>query len=328
MQVVILAAGRGARLDLLTRDRSKAMLPVLGLPIVERIMLDLAAHGVEEFVVVIGRGDRQIVRHFQDRSELGSRVRLVTQDRPSGMADALACAAPLISGDFVLSACDNLVPRADIGRLIELWDSGSSLDALLAVMPVPPDMTGRSGIVELDGDRVTRIVEKPAPGEAPSNVASLPLYCFSQSFLDFLPGVSVSKRGERELQDAVQAMIERGGRVGGLPVDRRLTLTDPVDLLAINMHYLAASGRGEFPSPEAAGPGTRLVPPVWVGGGTSIGRDCVIGPNVYVEGPCRIGDGATVRDAVVLRGSTVAGGRVVDRQLVLGESVVAELPGR
>jgi NDP-sugar pyrophosphorylase family protein len=54
----------------------------------------------------------------------------------------------------------------------------------------------------------------------------------------------------------------------------------------------------------------------------------VIGPNVYVEGPCRIGGGATVRDAVVLRGSTVAGGRVVDRQLVLGESVVAELPGR
>ena len=290
-------------------------------------MLDLAAHGVEEFVVVIGRGDREIVPYFQDRSDLGASVRLVTQDRPTGMADALAFAAPLISGDFVLSACDNLVPRADIGRLIELWHRASSLDALLAVMPVPPDVTGRSGIVELDDDRVTRIVEKPAPGEAPSNVASLPLYCFARSFLDYLAAVPVSKRGERELQDAVQALIERGGRVRGLPVERRLTLTDPVDLLAINMHYLASLGLDECPSPEAAGPGTRLVPPVWVGGGASIGRDCVIGPNVYVEGPCRIGDGATVRDAVVLRGSTVAGGRVVDRQLVLGESVVAELPG-
>ena len=288
-------------------------------------MLDLAAHGVDEFVVVIGRGDREIVRFFRDRSEPGPRVRLVTQDRPSGMADALACAAPLISGDFVLSACDNLVPRADIGRLLGLWHSESSLDALLAVMPVPPDKVSRSGIVELDGDRVTRIVEKPGPGEAPSSVASLPLYCFSRPFLDYLPAVPVSKRGERELQDAVQAMIERGGRVRGLQVDRRLTLTDPADLLTINLRYLAASGRGRAPSPVAAGPGTRLVSPLWVGDNVSIGADCVIGPNVYVEGPCRIGDGATVRDSVVLRGSSVAGGQVVDRQLVLGSSVVAEL---
>ena len=73
-----------------------------------------------------------------------------------------------------------------------------------------------TGIVELDGEWVVRIVEKPTPEEAPSNVSSLPMYCFGQTLLGYLPEIELSPRGEYELQDAIQMLIEREGRVRGV----------------------------------------------------------------------------------------------------------------
>ena len=321
MQGVVLGAGKGSRLGPVTRERSKAMLPVTGAPIIERVMADMASCGISEFVVVAGDGDDELVRHFGGRSD----VRIVTQPTPAGMADALSCAAPFLTGDFVLSACDNLVSRTDMGRLIGTWDSGQEVDAVLALATVPTEHTGRSGIVKMAGDRVLRIVEKPARGEAPSNIASLPLYCFGKAFLDYLPGVAVSRRGERELQDAIQAQIDDGGFARGVQFEGRLTLTKPADLLRINLEYLSRGWVAAGISP-ATGLGSQLVPPVAIGAKTSIGAHCRIGPNVYIEGDTQIGDGAVVTNSVVLRGSRVAADDVIEGKLVCDGAVAATLP--
>ena len=326
MQGVILAAGKGTRLHPLTRTRSKAMLPVLGKPIVARIMDDLEACGVHEFVVVVGPDDREIIPYFRSDSTTAARLKFVTQERPLGMADALSCAAPEIDGDFVLSACDNLVDRSDVGRVIDVWRESSSLSAVLAVMPVPPDKVRASGIVETDGRWVTKIVEKPTLDEAPSDIASLPLYCFPRSFLDLLPAVPLSKRGERELQDAIQTTIERSGRVRAVSVPRRLTLTEPADLLTINLRYLAREDELPVASSPATGPNARLIRPLYVERDAQIGARCEIGPNVYLERGCRIGDAARVRDSVVLRDSIVADGETVKGQIVSGTDVVSVSP--
>lgn len=323
MQGVVLGAGKGSRLGALTRDRSKAMLPVTGAPIIERVMADMASCGINQFVIVAGDGDDKLRRHFAGRSD----VQIATQSTPRGMADALACAAPLVTGDFMLSACDNLVSRTDMGRVVGAWESGHEVDAVLALATVPEERTGRSGIVEMVGDRVRRIVEKPAPGEAPSNIASLPLYCFRKAFLDYLPGVAVSQRGERELQDAIQAQIDDGALVHGVQLAGRLTLTEPADLLKINLEYLSRGWVAAGLSAAATGEDSRLVPPVAIGARTSVGAHCKIGPNVYIEGDVTIGDGAVVIDSVVLRGSQVAEGAVVQGQLVCDGTVEATLPG-
>ena len=321
MQGVILAAGGGTRLGPLTRDRSKAMLPVLGKPMVERIMEDLASCGIRDFVLVVAPQDSDIVPYFRDRSGLDSRVEFVTQPEPLGMADALSYALPRIAGDFVLSACDNLVERAHVQRMVDVWRETPSPDAVLVVAPFPPEKVSASGIVAMDGCWITRIVEKPALEDAPSNIASLPLYCFSGSFLPYLSEVEVSERGERELQDAIQAMIDRGGRVRALTVPGRLTLTAPSDLLAINMHYLA---RGDDPSGQPsppAGPNTKLVGPIHVEQDLRIGADCEIGPSVYLEHGCRIGDSVTLRNSVVLRSSVIADGEMVEDKLISGPEI-------
>ena len=138
----------------------------------------------------------------------------------------------------------------------------------------------------------------------------------------------VSQRGERELQDAIQAQIDDGGLTRGVQLAGRLTLTEPADLLKINLEYLSRGWVAPGLSPGAIGAGTRLVPPVAIGAETSIGAHCRIGPNVYIEGSTQIGDGAVVADSVVLRGSRVEEGAVIPGQLVCDGAVVATLPAQ
>jgi NDP-sugar pyrophosphorylase family protein len=256
------------------------------------------------------------VRYFQREAALDADVRFVYQTERLGMADALRQAAPLIDDDFILSACDNLVSAEHVRRMVAAWESEPQPNAVLTLMPVEPHRLGSVGIVERDGPWVTRIVEKPKPEDAPSDISSLPLYLFSQRILDYLPEVDLSPRGEYELQDAIQMLIERDGRVTGVMTVSRLTLTNAADLLAINRHYLThGDGRPQL-APSNVGPATRLITPLRIEAGTVIGANCVIGPNVYVERGCRIGDGVTLKNAVVLRETAVPSGAHFEDEVV------------
>lgn len=316
MQGVILAAGKGSRLHPITLKRSKAMLPILGRPMVERVMETVYQNGVTDFVLVVSEDDRDIVRHFQEEGPPQARVRFVFQRERLGMADALRQAAPLIEGDFILSACDNLTSAEHVRELIDCYRAHPGAGAVLSVMRIPEEQLGRTGIVALSNGRVVRIVEKPPRAEAPSNIASLPLYVFSPRLLDFLPGVKLSPRGEYELQDAIQALIEHNGAVYPVFIESRLTVTGPEDLLAINRHYLMAGQDRPQLAPFTVGPNTHLITPLRIEEGTVIGRDSVIGPRVYIERDCRIGDGVGLRDAVVLRGAVIPDGTSIANEVV------------
>jgi NDP-sugar pyrophosphorylase family protein len=316
VHAVILAAGQGRRLQPVTSNRSKAMAPVLGKPIVERVMEQLAEAGVDEFVVVASPADDDIVRHFAGESQIQGRVQFAYQEQRLGTAHALQCAAPLIRGDFFLSACDNLVAEDQTRRMRAEWLRSPRPHALLSLMQVGPEEVSRGAVVDMDGPWVTRIVEKPTPEEAPSCIYSLPLYCFSPRILDHLSHLPPSPRGEYELQDAIQRLIEHDGGVRGLTLPWRLTLTTPHDLLAINRYYMEREGDRLWVEAGAVGVGTRLVPPVYVEPGAVIGRGCTIGPYVYVERDCTIGEGVILSHAVVLRASNLADGSCSRDQVI------------
>jgi len=317
MQGVILAAGKGSRLHPITLKRSKAMLPILGKPIVERVMELLLCNGVDDFILVVSPEDRQISRYFRRESQIEADVRFVYQPARRGMADALRCAAPLITGDFFLSACDNLVTKEDVGRLMAFWKAPETRpNGVLTLLPVEPDRLGSVGIVELEAHWVKRIVEKAKPEEAPSDISSLPLYGFSARILEYLPEVALSPRGEYELQDAIQMLIDRDGRVGGVIIDRRLTLTSAGDLLRINQEYLMRGDTHPQLEPHTVGPNTQLVTPLRIEQGTIIEENCVIGPNVYIERDCHIGHDVMIRDAVLLRGTAVPDNVIVTNRVL------------
>ncbi len=316
MQGVILAAGKGSRLHPITLKRSKAMLPILGRPMVERVMETIYQNGIRDFVLVVSADDRDIVQHFSGASALAAQVRFVVQPERRGMADALLQAAPYIEGDFILSACDNLTSAEHVAALLACHRAHVGAGAVLSVMPIPEEEIGRTGIVALSDGHVARIVEKPSRAEAPSNIASLPLYVFSPRILDFLPGVKPSSRGEYELQDAIQALIEQDGGVYPVFTESRLTVTRAADLLAINRHYLIADQDHLQLAPYTVGPDTHLITPLRIEEGTVIGQGSLIGPGVYIERDCRIGDGVTLRDAVVLRGAVIPDGAFIIDEVV------------
>ena len=316
MQSVILAAGKGSRLHPITLERSKAMLPILGKPIVARVMETLLENGLRDFVLVVSPDDREIVKYFEAESSLDVRLQFAVQAERRGMADALSCAAPLVGDDFLLTACDNLVSGAEIRGMLALWNSTLQPGGILALMDVTPEKIGSVGIVELEGEWVRHIVEKPDPARVSGNIASMPLYIFSKRILDYLPEVPLSPRGEYELQDAIQMLIERDGRVRGSHAAGRLTLTSPADLLALNRHYLVNGNANHYGAPQSVGEASKLIPPLHIEAGVVIGAECVIGPNVYIERDCRIGDGVAIRESVLLRGVIVPAGAQIEGQVI------------
>lgn len=311
MQGVILAAGQGKRLQPLTETRSKAMMPIAGKPIVERVMESITRGGVDEFILVVAPQDREIERHFQREATLQADVRFVYQTERKGMAHALLQAAPLINGDFFLSACDNLVSAESIAKMCAFWQTEPRPNAILTLMSTTVERIRSGATVRLEGSWVTRIIEKPKPEEILSDLASLPLYGFTPRILDYLPEMQPSPRGEFELQDAVQKLIAHDGRVGAVVLENRMTLTNTADLLALNLAYLHSETGAPHLQPEAVGPHTHFVTPLRVESGVVIGAQCTIGPNVYLEQGCCVGNGVVLRDAVVLRGAAVADGETM-----------------
>lgn len=315
MQGVILAAGKGKRLHPITTRRTKAMAPVAGKPMVERVVDRLVEQGIDDFIILISPEDLEIAPHFaQARPEL--RIRFVMQPERLGMAHALSLAAPYVVGDFVLSACDNLTPNGHLGEMLAAHRVRRAT-ATLSLMPIDIAYAGSTGIVDWQDGWVRRIVEKPRPEEAPSNISSLPLYVFAPRILDHLPAVRPSARGEYELQDAIQLLIDRDGGVTGVLTESRIQLTNAADLLALNRHYLALNGvEARAPLPPA-GIGARLIPPVRIEAGVVVGPGCVIGPHVYIEAGCVIGAGARLENVVALRGAQIADGAVHRDEVVL-----------
>jgi NDP-sugar pyrophosphorylase family protein len=303
MQGVILAAGKGKRLHPITTQRSKAMAPVAGKPMVARVLDTLLQNGLRDLIMLVSPDDQEITPYFRQMTTEAT-FRFVVQPQRLGMAHALQLAAPYLTGPFVMSACDNLTPAEHVAALLAQRRS-SAADAALSLMAIDIAQAGSTGIVEWRDGLIRRIVEKPKPAEAPSNISSLPLYVFSPHILDYLSRVKLSPRGEYELQDAIQMLIDDGGRVTGVLTPHRVQLTNVADLLALNRHYLETDSEADQVLTTQIGPGTRLIAPLRIEPDCTIGANATIGPYVYLEQGCQVGDHAMLRNVVALRNTII-----------------------
>lgn len=317
MLAVVLAAGRGKRLRPLTDGRSKAMLPVAGKPMVERVMEMLLQGGSDRFIAVVHPDDRHLAERLSQPT-WADQVRLAYQEQRLGMAHALECGAPLIQADsapdFILASCDNLYPEGHVAALVAHRREGE-LDAALTLLQVRADQVSTMAVVAMQDGRVTHIIEKPRPEEAPSDLGVPALYALSTHVLDYLPYVPISARGERDLADALRLLIEDGGTVGGVLVEWRMTMTHVADLLALNCYFLHHDPACATVGADLPGDAS-VIPPVRIEPGVKLGAGCHVGPEVYLEAGCSISTGATLRQAVVLRGATIEAGAVVEGKVV------------
>jgi bifunctional UDP-N-acetylglucosamine pyrophosphorylase/glucosamine-1-phosphate N-acetyltransferase len=313
MEAVVLAAGMGTRLRPVTATRSKAMVPVLGRPLVERALIPFVENGIRDFVFVISPDDTEIIRHFTERTSLEITARFVVQEERLGTAHALGIAAPFLSGRFAVSACDSLVDEAHVRALL---GEGDGPDAVLSLLDVEPELVSRSAAVRLDGHTVRRIVEKPTRENAPSCTVSLPHYIFSRRLLDLLSRVEASPRGEYEIPDAIQGLIDAGCPVVGVHAEERLQVSSPEDLLKLTRQMLSEGSEVKQIDRARFDHGRTVVEPFLIERDVELGDGCEVGPEVFLESGCHIGREAVVRRSIVLRGGRVDDGETIEDQVV------------
>lgn len=300
---VILAAGRGSRLQAITRARSKALAPVVGMPLIARIMIELRHAGITSFHIVTAPHDEELRRYFAADASVVTHI----QRQPLGSGDALRTCQNAIRGSFLVCACDSVVGASEIQSLIDTAHDAGDVMAL-GVMEVSPEVSLESrSVVVLDGSRVVDIIEKPGPNERKSNITSLPLYVLHEDIFPVLEELPQSKRGEYELPEAIRNLIVRGRTVVSSRVRARDDVTALPDLLALNLKVLDQGA----PSVQIADgvlipPTVSIVAPVFIESGVSIGEGASVGPSVYLESGSVVEAGVRLARVVVTRGSRVS----------------------
>jgi UTP--glucose-1-phosphate uridylyltransferase len=208
---VVPVAGLATRLRPLSRGVPKGLLPVAGRPVIQHVVDELAACGIERVVLVTGRGRAAFAAHFAQA--LGPEILCVEQPRPLGLGDAVLRAAPLIDGPFVIALGDALLgrgaPARVVQRLAAAVEAGAS--AAIAVEEVPEERTDRYGIVAPAGEGdpfpIAALVEKPAPGTAPSRLAVAGRYAVTTALLDALSDAAPGPDGEVQITGALAALL-------------------------------------------------------------------------------------------------------------------------
>ncbi|MGW0672821.1 UTP--glucose-1-phosphate uridylyltransferase GalU [Streptomyces sp. NPDC002746] len=246
-KAVIPAAGLGTRFLPATKATPKEMLPVVDKPAIQYVVEEAAAAGLSDVLMITGRNKRALEDHFDRNYELesaltrkGDAERLVRvqessdlatmhyvrQGYPRGLGHAVLCAEPHVGDEpFAVLLGDDLIDPRDplLARMTEIQErEGGSVVALMEVAPEQIHLYGCAAVEPTAQDdvvRVTGLVEKPEPGEAPSNLAVIGRYVLDPAVFGVLRETEPGRGGEIQLTDALQqlAVDERlGGPVHGV----------------------------------------------------------------------------------------------------------------
>lgn len=220
-RAVLLAAGRGTRLKPFTDKTPKPLLVHRGKPTLDYLLGSLLAAGVDDVILVTHYLSEQIEQYAQAWSAgHRQRIQLVHQSHLFGTAHALNSvieqAPDFVTQSFILSATDYLVPRTFFPDLLTFH--ASHADDLSVSMKAldEKEVTGRSSIRFVDDQSIIEIVEKPAPGTAPSLIGANLTFVLPPSIVPYIDEVPVSPRGEHEVQQAINAWLRQGGKARGL----------------------------------------------------------------------------------------------------------------
>ena len=325
MKGVVLAGGAGTRLRPITYAMAKQLVPVGNKPILYYGLEDLAEAGVTDVGIIISpETGAEVRRAVGDGSAFGIDVTYIVQEAPLGLAHALQTALPFVDGDDVLMYLgDNLVKDGVADIVADYERDRPNCQILRHAVDEPAAF----GVVELDdAGRVVRLVEKPQ--QPPSNLALVGVYLFDASIEKAIAAISPSARGELEITDAIQQLVD-----GGLDV-RATTVREwwkdtgkKADLLHANelvLEDLETDIAGELINTSVQGPirveaGARIVNcvitgPVVVGRGAQLTRT-LVGPNSAIGDRCRLSD-ATIEDSIILEGAEIHGWKL--RESLLG----------
>ena len=290
---VVPVAGSGSRLRPHTHTRPKPLLPVAGKPILGHILDQLVGLGIRRIVLVIGHMGEQIVEYVRQHQGFVE-VESVEQGERLGLGHAILLTRKVVRDDPMLVVYGDTIFQADLRPVFS-----REMDGMLGVKQV--DDPARFGVVVEEEGRVTRLVEKPDEFVSDQAIVGVNLIRTSGllfACLERLVNEGWRTRGEYQLTDGLQLMVEQGAALGTFPVEAWFDCGTLEALLDTNRHLLQG-----VPMPAHL-EDTVIIPPVHVAPTARV-RESVIGP--YVS----IGEGATVE-------------RVIARNLIIGNQAVVK----
>jgi glucose-1-phosphate thymidylyltransferase len=303
MKALILAGGAGTRLRPITHTRAKQLVPVANKPILFYGLEAMVAAGITEIGVIVGDTRAEVMAALGDGSRFGARITYIPQDEPLGLAHCVLIAGEFLGDDdFVMYLGDNLLEQ-DLAAFVGAFEearAGAVPPAAQILLKRVPD-PHRFGIATLDAaGNVVELVEKPA--DPPSDLALVGVYLFTRRVHDAVAAIEPSTRGELEITDAIQWLIDQGevvrceqlagwwidtGKLTPLLEANRLLLEkiearidgEVDDRSVLDGKVIVEAGakvvNSTIRGPVAIGAGTR-VEDSFVGPFSAVGADCVV----------------------------------------------------
>lgn len=326
MKGLILSGGKGTRLRPLTYTSAKQLIPVANRPILFYAIDALAAAGIRDIGIVTGDTGPEVEAAVGDGAKFGVSVTYIPQNAPLGLAHAVQVSRSFLGdSSFVMYLGDNLVRRGIVPIVEEFQRSSPDALILLAHVAEPRQF----GVAEFDGDRLVRLVEKPTVTS--SDLALVGVYVFQRCVFDAIDSIDYSARGELEITDAIQRMIDTGRRVEPHIITephqaRVATWKDTgrlEDVLEANRLVLdEMQPRIEIDTAKDV----RVEGKVVIEHGAVL-QDCV------VRGPAIIGSGTRIESAFIGPYTSISDGCTVrhaevENSILLQKSVVEDVVGR
>jgi len=263
-KAIIPAAGLGTRFLPATKAQPKEMLPIVDTPTIQFIVEEAIASGIEDIIIVTGRSKRAIEDHFDKsieleeelkkskKEELLAQVRdisnmvnihYIRQKEPKGLGHAIYCAKAFIGNEpFAVLLGDDIVKAEEpcLKQLIRVYDEYKT--SILGVQRVPDNETSKYGIVagKQVEDRVYKVndmVEKPEPGQAPSNIAILGRYIISPKIFSHLETITPGKGGELQLTDALKSLMHEEAMYAYDFIGRRYDVGNKMGFLQATVEF-------------------------------------------------------------------------------------------
>ncbi len=325
MKAVVLAAGEGKRMRPLTFTRPKCMIPLAGKPILEHVVRELKAAGIDEVVMVVKYMEGKVREHFGDGRRFGLKIDYVTQGEKYGTAAAFACAKELVGKEEFVGIAGDIVTEAGAIKKLMLQHGGKLTMGLKAV-----DEPSRYGVVKLgQGGRISEFAEKPK--KASSRLVNTSIYVFDGGIFPYLEKAEKAVGGEYEITGAIKKLIQKGEATGVEIDEYWMDIGMPWQFLDASGHIISQMPEKRLGSVENSTlkgkviveKGARIFNS-YIEGPAYIGENTCVGPFVYVRPVSAIGDGCVLSSGTTVKNSILMN-RVNAKHLTyIGDSIVGE----
>lgn len=295
---VIMAAGKGARMEPLSAEFPKPLLPICNTPLIEYQIKAMKELSIDEIIVLVGHLSFEIARRIGDGSSLGVRIKYVEQKESFGIAHAVGKLEPFIKSRFLLFLGDIFFVEHSFSKMIEVMVQNESSAVLAVVDEKNPDEIKRNFAVILGAEgKVKKVIEKPR--YVASSIKGCGIYLFDPHIFDAIRRTPrTAMRNEYELTDAIQILIEDGFPVNiAKVIEADINLTYPHDLVKSNIAML-----------------------------NHLSCDSMVGKNTILNGAkipgSVIGDNVVIKNPITIENSLVFSNSVVESRTDLNYSII------